>query len=115
MASYRLVVLSNPTPGREDEYNDWYNNQHLGEVLLVPGITTARRFKLRTDTLAPEVKPAHNYLAIYEIEANNLNDVLVDLRSRPGTPAMYISDAFDRTTVSMLAYEAITPLVRSKL
>ncbi len=41
-----LVVMSNPAPGKEQEYNDWYTNVHLGDVLKVPGIVSAQRFKL---------------------------------------------------------------------
>ena len=41
-----MFVQSRPSsPDREDEYNDWYTNTHLPEVLDIPGITAARRFK----------------------------------------------------------------------
>ena len=40
-----MFVQSKPSsPDREDEYNDWYTNTHLPEVLDIPGITAARRF-----------------------------------------------------------------------
>jgi len=113
MPSYRFVVLSNPTPGMEAKYNTWYNEQHLREVLAVPGIISAQRFKVHSDSLLAGDKPNHNYLAIYEIETDDIGAVLKDLRSRPGTPAMTISDAFDRKTMSPLIYEVITPLVHS--
>lgn len=109
MPSYRFVVLSNPAAGAEDEYNRWYSDQHLREVLQVPGIETAQRFKLHRPSLLPGQDPSHGYLAIYEIETDDIAAVLADLRSRPGTPAMFISEAFDRSTVSALIYEAITP------
>ncbi len=110
MGSYRFVVLSNPTSGMEDEYNEWYDNTHLKEVLDVPGMVTAQRFKIHDDSLLPGVNPAHKYLAIYEIETDDIAAVLSDLRSRPGTAAMTISDAFDRNTVNPLVYETITSL-----
>jgi hypothetical protein len=34
---YILVVMSNPVPGREQEYNTWYDTQHLPDVLQNPG------------------------------------------------------------------------------
>lgn len=40
------VVYSNPVEGREQEYNDWYSNQHLNDLLAIPGVISARRFKL---------------------------------------------------------------------
>jgi hypothetical protein len=114
MPSYRFVVLSNSTPGMEAEYNTWYTEQHLGELLAVPGFISAQRFKVHSASLLPGVKPSHDYLAIYEIETDDIGAVLKDLRSRPGTPAMPISDAFDRKTMSSVIYEVITPLVRSE-
>ena len=30
-----LVVLSSPVEGREDEYNEWYSNVHLREVVEI--------------------------------------------------------------------------------
>ena len=40
MAVHRLIVFSAPTPGQEDEYNDWYNNVHLDEVVAIPGFVS---------------------------------------------------------------------------
>jgi len=30
MPRYKMVVYSRPAPDREDEYNDWDQNVHLG-------------------------------------------------------------------------------------
>ena len=30
MAKHVFVVLTNPLEGKEDAYNDWYTNVHLG-------------------------------------------------------------------------------------
>lgn len=111
MGSYRFVVLANATAGMEDEFNSWYNEVHLKEVLQVPGMKRAQRFKIHKPSLLPHQDPAHDYLAIYEIETDDIAATLADLRSRPNTPAMTISPAFDLTTVSPLIYEAITPVV----
>ncbi|MEQ9574230.1 MAG: hypothetical protein RLN77_01490, partial [Rhodospirillales bacterium] len=29
MAKYKLIVLINAIEGREDEFNDWFTNQHM--------------------------------------------------------------------------------------
>ena len=44
MAKYTFVVLTNPTSGKEAEYNKWYNDQHIPDVLNVPGFVAAQRF-----------------------------------------------------------------------
>ena len=45
MPRYNLIVLTNPVDGREDEYNDWYTNVHLDDVLKIPGVVGAQRFR----------------------------------------------------------------------
>lgn len=37
MQKYTLVILSNAIADREPQYNDWYDGQHLPDVLKVPG------------------------------------------------------------------------------
>ena len=40
-----LVVLSDPsTPDQEEAFNNWYNHQHIPDVLRVPGFELAQRF-----------------------------------------------------------------------
>ena len=54
-----LVALMEPSSSREDEFNDWYDLEHLPTMAAVPGIETAARF------LAVEGWPRH--LAIYDL------------------------------------------------
>jgi hypothetical protein len=64
-----LVVHSNPAPAREDEYNHWYTDQHLAEVIDVPGFVAAHRFRTSGDLRYPDSKVhPYGYLAVYEIE-----------------------------------------------
>ena len=44
----------------DKEFNDWYNTEHLPELLAVPGILSAARYKA--------VKSGPKYLAFYELE-----------------------------------------------
>jgi hypothetical protein len=42
---YKFVVFSDPaSPSEEQAYNDWYDHQHLPDVLRVPGFVSAQRF-----------------------------------------------------------------------
>jgi hypothetical protein len=109
MPRYTYVVLTNPVPGRDEEYNDWYTNQHLGDVLDIPGIVAAQRFKL-TDKGDVGEKTNFQYLALYEIDTDDLDGVLKDLGSRSGTERMPMSEAFGDTVWTKI-YEAITPRV----
>lgn len=104
MAKYTYVVMSNPTPGNEAEYNRWYTDQHLPDVLAVPGFVAAQRFKVDD----PNSQLKHRYLALYEIETDDLNKTLSDLNSRANTPAMPLTDALDVATVSATIFSPIT-------
>jgi hypothetical protein len=83
MPRYQLTLFSDAVPGEEDRFNDWYDNQHLHDVLKVPGMISAQRFRLATGGSAD--RPAHGYLAVYEIEADNIAAVQAELRARAGT------------------------------
>src|ERR1700738_2570382 len=78
-----LVVFTRPgDPSREGEYNDWYDCTHLPQVCAIPGITSARRFKASVVQREALVGPLPDYLALYEIEADDLDATLTELRAR---------------------------------
>ena len=41
MATYLMAVLTNPVEGREAEFNVWYSEQHVPDVLKIPAGTQA--------------------------------------------------------------------------
>ena len=106
MAEHRLLVFTEPTEGREDEYNTWYDEVHLREVLELDGFVAAQRFALseRQMDAAGETLPAR-YLAIYEIDAPALQPVLDSLAS--GADKMQMSEALDVEGAQAIAYSAL--------
>src|SRR5436190_568213 len=46
MERHVFVVFTNAVEGQENIYNEWYADVHLKDVLKVPGIVAAQRFKL---------------------------------------------------------------------
>lgn len=90
MPRYLFVVYTNPAPGREAEYNDWYDNRHLGDVLAVPGVKSARRLEL----CGPQVQDCeqpYKYLALYDVEAESEQAFYDALLARAGTDAMPVN------------------------
>ena len=121
MARHILVVMSSPTQGREDEYNDWYSEVHLAEVVKVPGFVSAQRFELADtqlkDILTPDEKgnkvygeSKHRYLAIYEMEADTSTDAIQALRQ--ARPNFQMTGALGNE-LSVWAYTPITDVVQS--
>jgi hypothetical protein len=43
---YVYLVMSDPLPGREADFNDGYQNMHMGDLVQLPGWTGAQRFRL---------------------------------------------------------------------
>jgi hypothetical protein len=87
---HKLVVLTRPIEGKDEEYNTWYEKQHLGDVLRIPGIIAAQRFRMEG---APAAGTPWQYLAVYEIEHTNPDAVIRDLMSRAETSEMPMSQA----------------------
>jgi hypothetical protein len=73
MARHLLVVLSNAVEGRDDEYNDWYTNHHLDEILEIEGFKRGQRFELADARMTRDTPDTpYHYLAVYEIEEDAL-------------------------------------------
>ena len=90
-----LLVFSDPVAGREDEYNDWYDNQHLADVVAVEGIRSARRYE---PVESPLSEPStHRYLAIYECDGD-LAAITAELGARREDGRMPVSDSIDTST-----------------
>jgi hypothetical protein len=79
MTTAVLLVRTAPaTPEAEQEYNDWYDQVHIPQILAaVPAITRAQRFRLLSSHGRPDA-PAP-YLAVYEIEADDPQDAVAQL------------------------------------
>ncbi len=72
MAKYIFEVGTNcKDPAKESEYNDWYNNIHLPDVLETPGYVRATRYE-NTDASEGQAK----FHAIYEVETDDIEGFL---------------------------------------
>jgi hypothetical protein len=114
MAKYTFVVLTNPTAGKDAEFNEWYNGQHIPDVLNVPGFVCAQRFRLANTQMGGESSSPYKYLALYEIETDDLAGALKDLRARAGTADMVMSDALDTNNVGAFIFTPVAEKVMAK-
>lgn len=104
MGKFILLATSDPTQGREDEYNDWYEAVHIQDLLAVPGIKTARRFAASPSSVMP---PPSRYLAIYEIEADDIGQVMAELGRRATAGEIRQSDTLDRSSTKLWLWEEL--------
>ncbi len=93
-----ILVFSNPVPGQDDEFNEWYDNRHLADMLAVEGVCSARRYEAVTDSLG-NPNP-HRYLAIYLCDGD-LDSIAAELEERHKDGRMPVTESYDiSTTVS---------------
>ncbi|OBA81566.1 hypothetical protein A9W99_02860 [Mycobacterium sp. 1164966.3] len=84
MAKGIIHVETRPSsPDRDQEYNTWYDEVHLPELVALDGFVSARRLR-PVDGDGP-------YLALYEIEGDDLQAILDNMRAN--ARRLHMSDA----------------------
>ena len=85
----------------DKEFNDWYNTEHLPELLAVPGILSAARYKA--------VKGGPKYLAFYELENVGVLGTSA-FTGRPRTPwGQRVSPSVIGSNLTRIVAEQIFP------
>ena len=106
MPRYQYIVLTKSIPGQIDQFDDWYDGQHLPDAVRFPGIKAAKRYKLLhgLNSSMERIERDFDSIAIYEMETDDPDQLARDLIAQAGTPAMLLSDAYDRSaTVEYVA------------
>ena len=100
MPKYIMLALNGPVEGQDKDYNDWYDTTHLPELLKIPEVVAGRRYKTVGGKMPGGVSLP--YVAVYEIETDNLPAILEKL----GTQLSPFSPSFDRkNSASIIAVE----------
>ena len=88
-----LVVWTDIAPEFEDEFNRWYDTEHVPQLLGVPGFLSGVRYQ------AVEGKP--KYLAIYELADENVlkGEAFRQVRDNPTPWSQKIIPQFRNTQV----------------
>ncbi len=104
MEKWLLVVRTNCTDeSREAEFNKWYDEVHVPDVMATPGIVRANRY------MSEELGSyeAGKYLAVYEIETDDINKTLKTLSER-------VNEAFAKgrltTLIRAVSFGVFKPL-----
>ena len=104
MARYKWLVFTNCAEGRDADFNRWYDEIHLPDVLRVPGIVEAARSRLDEAQLVvledgmqlcgpDRIGAKFRYLAVYVFDTEDPSAVIEEVIARAGTPRMEMSDA----------------------
>jgi hypothetical protein len=112
-AKHILVVLSNAVEGADDVFNDWYTNTHLPDVIRVKGFSGGQRFRRSSAQMDDDGGEPYRYLAIYEVDADDVRVPRDGLRDNADNPeTMYVDPALDRDRTVAWFYTPITGLVK---
>jgi hypothetical protein len=102
--TYYQVVFTAMVEGREDQFNQFYDQHHAPELAAIPGFVSAQRMILARPSTASI--PATKYLALFRVETSDLAAVK-QAATRPGTT----SDAFDTKATRGYTFRAIGPVI----
>ncbi len=96
-----MVVGSNVSSAEQEaEFNDWYTNQHLDDVIGVEGIISATRYGLSSvRPLAETEESSFRYLALYEIETDDLESLSKNLQEALADGRIPVTDSIEIVTV----------------
>ena len=111
MRRFKMLVFSQPFPGREEEFNAWYTGRHLDDLCALPGFTAAQRFKLHSVSMGTTLNP---HLAIYDVETDDPDWVIENMFAMRDTEAMPMSPAFNIDPTTVMLYEEATGVVHAK-
>ncbi len=111
MRRFKMLVFSEPFPGREAEFNEWYTSRHLGDICALPGFTTAQRFTLHSVSMGTAL---NKHLAIYDVETDDPEGVIANMFAMKDTAAMPIDPAFNLDATTVMLYEEATGIVLSR-
>ncbi|WP_375398714.1 hypothetical protein [uncultured Sphingomonas sp.] len=96
MAITHYVVLTAASPGRQQEFEHWYDERHLDDVVAVEGVRSATRFRILSQNVSGIDAPQWCSLAIYDIDADDPEAVVARISATAGSAAMPTSEALSR-------------------
>lgn len=100
-----MVVFAKAKEGKRAELAKWYDEQHIPDLLAVPGFVSAERRELMP-MKQPAGSPQWDFMLVYGIEGNALQ-VLQNMNGMMGTERMPTSEALD--SMSTLAALGLQP------
>ena len=75
MAGALLVVFSNAVDGQDEEFNRWYTEVHVPDVIKLGGATCGRRYRASGVPLLAGIPEPGKYAAVYEVEADSIERI----------------------------------------
>lgn len=102
MAKFVMIGQSAARPGQAEAFRRWYDECHFPEICALPGVTGGRRFDAALMPIGPCGQP---FLAIYEIECDDIEAFMAELGQRMADGSLTPSpEAFDPESATIWFY-----------
>ncbi len=89
MTQCKLIALTSPIAGREQDYHEWYNNVHLPELVNGLGLQGAQRYELVAKMIGADT---NQFLAIYDVETDDPDGFMGRMGAFAQSGGMTVSD-----------------------
>jgi hypothetical protein len=106
VVNYSYLVLVHPLAGREEEWERWHR-EHVLEVLQIPGFVACRRFRLADPQPSAKI-PDWRFMVLYEIDSDDVDQCLAELRRRVGSGEIKMSDASNPARTVALLWQPLS-------
>jgi hypothetical protein len=102
LSNYFYFVFTRPKAGQDEVFNSWYSKRHIYDLVAIPGIAAARRYRLLDIETKAETP---DYLAIYEFSDVDL--AISGIGERRGTDRMPSTEAIDRDSSKGVVFKPL--------
>lgn len=103
-----LIVQQNAYPGRAQEFNDWYTNVHIRDLMRMEGSIAVQRFALAPNQLTlrgRSVACQMQYFTVYELESHRQ---MIDAQRRDAfTDRLLVSNSGDLRDVFVYFFDPV--------
>ena len=109
---YKMVVFTNAVEGKDKDFNDWYQNTHLAQIVSIKSFVQAQRFRFHT-SIVPGSPDSARYMAIYDIETDDINASLAAMNELAVSGRMPLPDSMSQHIVGAV-YEDFGEVVKAR-
>lgn len=110
--TYYMFVLNQPKPGREAEFNRWYDQQHAQDVLINPEYLESQRFIVNEQQLRPGTPPPAQYIIGFKVVTKDISGAFQYIHNNLQSGKTVSTDTILNGTGmgGDFTYHAVTPL-----
>jgi hypothetical protein len=109
---YKMVVFTNAAEGKDKEFNEWYQDTHLAQIVSIKSFVQAQRFRFSTNIVPGAANPSR-YMAVYDIETDDINASLAAMNELAASGRMPLPDSMGQPIIGAV-YEEFGEVVKAR-